>query len=102
MLSFNPYYWSALHIIWTPTFGELMHIIPYNLLSDEHMWAHPCCLTPPTGQEHIPQDEAHGGCCDVFVRGLGRRLPVNFGVAGSLSPFDVIIYLFILYIIPII
>jgi hypothetical protein len=38
----------------------------------------------------------------VFVRGLGRRLPVNFGVAGSLSPFDVIIYLFILYIIPII
>jgi hypothetical protein len=30
----------------------------------------------------------------VFVRGLGRRLPVNFGVSGSLSPFDVIIYLF--------
>jgi hypothetical protein len=30
----------------------------------------------------------------VFVRGLGRRLPVNFGVARSLSPFDVIIYLF--------
>jgi hypothetical protein len=28
------------------------------------------------------------------VRGLGRRLPVNFGVAGSLSPYDVIIYLF--------
>jgi hypothetical protein len=33
----------------------------------------------PTGQEHVPQDEAHGGCCDEFVRGLGRRLPVNFG-----------------------
>jgi hypothetical protein len=47
MLSFNPYYWSALHITWTPTFGEFMHIIPHNLLSDEHMWAHPCCLTPP-------------------------------------------------------
>jgi hypothetical protein len=30
----------------------------------------------------------------VFVRGLGRRLPVNFWVAGSLSPFDVNIYLF--------
>jgi hypothetical protein len=38
MLSFNPYYWSALHITWTPTFGEFMHIIPHNLLSDEHMW----------------------------------------------------------------
>jgi hypothetical protein len=34
----------------------------------------------PTGQEQVPQDEAHGGCCDVFVRGLGRRLPVNFGL----------------------
>jgi hypothetical protein len=24
-----------------------MHIILHNLLSDERMWAHPCCLTPP-------------------------------------------------------
>jgi hypothetical protein len=23
-----------------------MHIIPHNLLSDEHVWAHSCCLTP--------------------------------------------------------
>ena len=36
--------------------------------------------TPHTGQEQVPQDEALGGCCDVFVRGLGRRLPVNFGL----------------------
>jgi hypothetical protein len=34
----------------------------------------------PTGQEHVSQDEAHGGWCDEFVRGLGRRLPVNFGL----------------------
>jgi hypothetical protein len=34
---------------------------------------------PSTGQEQVPHDEVHGGCCDVFVRGLGRRLPVNFG-----------------------
>jgi hypothetical protein len=47
-----------------------------------------------TGQEQVPQDEAHGGCCDMFVRGLGCRLPVNFGVAGPLSPYNVIIYLF--------
>jgi hypothetical protein len=32
------------------------------------------------GQEQVPQDEAHGGSCDVFMRGLGRRLPVNFGL----------------------
>jgi hypothetical protein len=36
--------------------------------------------TPPTGQEQVPQDEARGGCCDEFVSGLGRRLPVNFGL----------------------
>jgi hypothetical protein len=35
---------------------------------------------PPTGQEQVPQDEALGGCCDLFVRGLDRRLPVNFGL----------------------
>jgi hypothetical protein len=35
---------------------------------------------PPTGQEQVPLDEAHGECCDVFVRDLGRRLPVKFGL----------------------
>jgi hypothetical protein len=70
-----------------------MHIIPHNLLSNEHMWAHPCCLIPPTGQEQVPQYEVHGGCCDVFVRGLGHRLQSTLGY-GSLSPYDVIIYLF--------
>ena len=35
---------------------------------------------PPTGEEQVVQDEALGGCCNVFVRGLGRRLLVNFGL----------------------
>jgi hypothetical protein len=47
----------------------------------------------PTGQAQVPQDEAHGGCYDEIVRGLGRRLPVNFGFLDH-SPYDVIIYLF--------
>jgi hypothetical protein len=59
MLSFNPYCWSALHITWTPTFCEFMHITPHNLLSDKHVWAHPCCLTPPTGEEQVVQEEPH-------------------------------------------
>jgi hypothetical protein len=42
MLSFNPYYWSALHFTWTPTFGEFMHIIPHDLLSYDILWAHTC------------------------------------------------------------
>jgi hypothetical protein len=43
MLNFNHLLWLALHFTWAPTFGEFMHIIPHNLLSDECMWAHPCC-----------------------------------------------------------
>jgi hypothetical protein len=34
----------------------------------------------PTGQEQVTQDEAHGECRDEFVRGLGRRLLVNYGL----------------------
>jgi hypothetical protein len=34
-----------------------MHIIPHNLLSYDRMWAHPCCLTPPTGEEQVVQEE---------------------------------------------
>jgi hypothetical protein len=39
-----------------------MHIIPHNLLSDEHVWAHSCCLTPPhTGEVHVVQEEPYRG-----------------------------------------
>jgi hypothetical protein len=48
---------------------------------------------PRTGQEQVPQDEAHGECCHVFVRGLGRLLPVNFGLLDHCL-LNVIIYLF--------
>jgi hypothetical protein len=66
MLSYNPYCWSALHFTWTPTFGEFMHIIPHNLLSYERMWAHPCYLTPPTGEEHVVQEEPHNEEFDLI------------------------------------
>jgi hypothetical protein len=56
-----------------------MHIIPHNLLSDEHMWAHPCCTHIPLRQEQVLQDEEHEGCRGDIVRGLGCRLPVNYG-----------------------
>jgi hypothetical protein len=35
-------------------------------------------LTFPLGKEQVRQDEAHGGCCDEIVIGLGRRLLVNW------------------------
>jgi hypothetical protein len=37
-------------------------------------------VSPPTGQEQVPQDEVHEGCYDEFMRGLGHRLPINFGL----------------------
>jgi hypothetical protein len=57
MLSFNLYFIDQPYTLWTPTFGEFMHIIPHNLLSDELVWAHSCCLTPPTGEEQVVEEE---------------------------------------------
>jgi hypothetical protein len=42
-----------------PPLASSCHIIPHNLLSDEHVWDHPCCLTPPTGEEQVVQMEPH-------------------------------------------
>jgi hypothetical protein len=44
------------------------HIIPHNLLSYDHVLAHPCCLTPPTGEEQVVQEEPQG---DEFWSDLG-------------------------------
>jgi hypothetical protein len=58
MLSFNVYFIDQRY-----TSHELSplvsscHIVPYNLLSDEHVWAHPCCLNPPIGEEQVVEEE---------------------------------------------
>jgi hypothetical protein len=39
----------------------------------------PLRYSHPPGQEQVPQDEEHEGGRDEFVRGLGHRLPVNYG-----------------------
>jgi hypothetical protein len=57
MLSFNRGCWLALHITWTPIFGEFMPLVPHNLLSYDNVWAHPCCLAPPIGEEQVVQEE---------------------------------------------
>jgi hypothetical protein len=49
----------------------------------------------PTGQEQVPLDVARGECCDDFMRGLGRRLPINFGL---LDRCLLMMYLFIYFI----
>jgi hypothetical protein len=80
---------------------EFMHIIAHNLLSDERMWAHPYCACIPLGQEQVPQYEAHKGCCDEFVSGLVRCLPVNYGcwiVVFVWCNYLIILYRTLLYI----
>jgi hypothetical protein len=80
--------------MWAPTFGEFMHIIPHNLLSDERMWAHSCCLTPPTGSR---TGTARWGVWRMLWRVRERSRPSSpsqLWVAGPLSPYNVIIYLF--------
>jgi hypothetical protein len=93
MLNLNSYYWSALHITWTPTFGEFIHIISHYLLNDELMWAHPCCLTPPQvkNRYHRMRRMEDVAMCSWESRSSS---PSQLWVAGSLSPYDVIIYLF--------
>jgi hypothetical protein len=100
MLSFNPYYWSALHITWTPTFGEFMHIIFHNLLSDEHMWAHPCCLTPPQVKNRYRRMKRMKDAmmCSWEVYAVVSQSTSGYWIVASLWCN----YLFILYITPII
>jgi hypothetical protein len=50
----------------------------------------PLLYSHPLGQEQVPLDEAHEGCCDEFVSGLGRRFQSTM-VDVSLSTYDVII-----------
>jgi hypothetical protein len=72
-------------------FREVFYLFsgPGGYLSPtERMWAHPCC-THTVGQGQVLQDVEHEGCCDEFMRVLGRRLPVNYTCGGSLSSYDV-------------
>jgi hypothetical protein len=45
----------------------------------------------PQAKNRYHQDEEHEGSRNEFVRGLGRRLPVNYDWRGSLSLYDVMI-----------
>jgi hypothetical protein len=63
--------------------GEMAYQLELpDSLSDVHNVFHVSqlkkCLCVP--EEQVPQDEALEGCCDVFMRDLGCRLPVNFGL----------------------
>jgi hypothetical protein len=63
MLSFNPYCWSALHITWTPTFGEFMpHYSPQLV----ERWT---CVSSPL-LSHTPHRRSTGGSRGATQRGV--------------------------------
>jgi hypothetical protein len=47
---------------------------------------------PPPQEKNRYQWMAHGGCCAVFMRGLGRRLLVDFLRQGWI--LDPVIFIF--------
>jgi hypothetical protein len=79
--------------MWTPTFGEFMHIIPHNLLS-----MNICELTLLSHTPHRSRTGTIGWGVWRMLRCVRERSrpssPSQLWVAGSLSPYDVIIYLF--------
>jgi hypothetical protein len=62
MLNFNLYCWSALHITWTPTFGEIMpHYYPQLVERWTCVSSPLLSHTPPIGEEHVVQEEPQRG-----------------------------------------
>jgi hypothetical protein len=65
------------------------HIISHNLLSDEHVWAHPCCLTPPPQEKNRWLKWSPTSRSSIRSR---RRLPVDMRQGWSLVHFIFIFY----------
>jgi hypothetical protein len=61
------------HLWWVHAHYSPQLVERWTYVSSPFLYSH------PPGQGHVPHDEAHEGCCDEFVSGLGRHLPVNFG-----------------------
>jgi hypothetical protein len=96
MLSFNPYYWSALLPY---TSHELPPLVSSCTLFPTTCWAMNICeLTLAISYPHRSRTGTTGwGARRMLrcVREMSRSSsPSQLWVAGSLSPFDVIIYLF--------
>jgi hypothetical protein len=71
-----------------------MHNIPHNLLSDERMWAHSCCLTPPHRSRTGTTRWGTWRLLRCVLERSRSSSPSQLWVAGPLSPYNVIIHLF--------
>jgi hypothetical protein len=92
MLSFNPYCWSALHITWTPTFGEFMpHYFPQLV----ELWS---CVSSPL-LSHTPHRRSTGGSRGATQRGvqfdLGGVSQLTFWCQGWILVRSIFIFYFV-------
>jgi hypothetical protein len=92
MLSFNPYCWSALHITWTPTFGDFMpHYSPQLV----ERWT---CVSSPL-LSHTPHMRRTGGSSGATHRGvrfdLGGVSQLTFWRQGWILDPAIFIFYFV-------
>jgi hypothetical protein len=58
MLSLSPYFVDQPYTSHElPPLVNSCHIIPHDLFNYERMWGHSCCLTPPTGEEQVVEED---------------------------------------------
>jgi hypothetical protein len=92
MLSFNLYCWSALHIIWTPTFGEFMYTGSPQLVE---LWS---CVSSPL-LSHTPHRRRIGGSRGDAQRGvrfdLGDVSQLTFWRQGLTLVRSIFIFYFV-------
>jgi hypothetical protein len=92
MLSLNPYCWLALHITWTPTFGEFMpHYSPQLV----EQWT---CVSSPL-LSHTPHRRRTGGSRGATQRGvrfdLGGVSQLTFWCQGWTLVRSIFIFYFV-------
>jgi hypothetical protein len=92
MLSFNPCCWPALHISWTPTFGEFMpHYFPQLV----ERWT---CVSSPL-LSHTPHRRSAGGSRGATQRGvwfdLGGVSQLTFWRQGWILVRSIFIFYFV-------
>jgi hypothetical protein len=69
----KPYTSHEPHYKWAHAYYSPQLVERWTYMSSSLMYSH------PQVKNRYRQDEEHEGCRDEFVRGLGLRLPVNYG-----------------------
>jgi hypothetical protein len=92
MLSFNLYCWSALHITWTPTFGEFMPHYSPQLVERWTCVSSPLLSHTPAQEKYRWFKRSHTTRSSIRSR---WRLPVDFLAPGWTLVRSIFIFYFV-------